>query len=561
MCSSIAKEECCVFLLSCCTRAASCRFALAHMVVMAVLTSPALVGLVIWLCACASVGGMVTLLPLFSQLQPNLRRMGETGQLTLLLDIVASCLQQHPANQEDAYVTDMIAQLRLLLDFTPALRSRKLIQCKGLVSALLNLGEAVTLPPVHLSVWRDLLCWFPLWSTAPTTTQLQLLEVSVWPSVSGLAAAYQLPSHHFTQHDCALSLDPPPPPPPPSSPPPAIPQRLAFEASAKPSFFIEIGVEYLLDSLITAYACAAGTEGTGQGADEGEGPSMEAAPPSAFLHGSHATRAPVLHRPLIDGVAASSWRRPIAGRSRSDTTDTDPLSMPSPVARTPSSASAMSTSAMSTMSASSLEGGFADGANASALTTLSNRRRLIRAGLAVISAAVCGGAIVGTDRAHGGWTLTPPQARSLLQTLCCKDTVFVAEVMVLIRRLVQAEASDHTLSAIAALEAASNGAFVPFLLVGPGGLCMASPGVVVVVVVVVLASRITCDLCHCVFASRRRRVCAVAVSSASEIVRAEAVRVVGLVLSTRTFRQRRNTSVAPLGILRRVARRATTITR
>ena len=45
------------------------------------------------------------------------------------------------------------------------------------------------------------------------------------------------------------------------------------------------------------------------------------------------------------------------------------------------------------------------------------------------------------------------------------------------------------------------------------------------------------------------------------MVRAEAVRLVGLVLSTNTFRVRKEISTAPFGIIRAVARRATTVTR
>ena len=90
-----------------------------------------------------------------------------------------SCLQQHRGNQEDAFTTELVPQLRLLLDLTPGLTARELVACPGLVSALLTLGEVAGLSDLNLSVWSQLLCWFPLWAQAPVATQVQLLGVGV----------------------------------------------------------------------------------------------------------------------------------------------------------------------------------------------------------------------------------------------------------------------------------------------------------------------------------------------------------------------------------------------
>ena len=89
--------------------------------------------------------------------------------------------------------------------------------------------------------------------------------------------------------------------------------------------------------------------------------------------------------------------------------------------------------------------------------------------------------------------------------------------MVLIRRLVEAELRHSTLSIIQAFESATDASFVPFLLVGP-------------------------------------------VSMEHERLRAEALRVVGLVLSSRSFRIHNKPSGSALGVLRKVARRAAAVT-
>ena len=103
---------------------------------------------------------------------------------------VHSCLQQHRGNQEDAFTTELVPQLRLLLDLTPGLTARELVACPGLVSALLTLGEVAGLSDLNLSVWSQLLCWFPLWAQAPVATQVQLLEVCVCVWLCGCVAVW-----------------------------------------------------------------------------------------------------------------------------------------------------------------------------------------------------------------------------------------------------------------------------------------------------------------------------------------------------------------------------------
>ena len=154
-----------------------------------------------------------------------------------------------------------------------------------------------------------------------------------------------------------------------------------------------------------------------------------------------------------------------------DPSTTAPWTAPSPLARFRSDTDLSS----STGRASS---GGSPRAFAAAITPLKGdltarqRRQLIRLGLGVITSTMCGGSLGERVAGRNVYEVSTASARTVLRSLACEDEEFVSEVMIMLRRLIQAEVQDNTISIIGSLMALTEHSLVPMLLVAQG-VCVA----------------------------------------------------------------------------------------